>query len=128
NGAFTYLRSDPTITVSNSVVNGTGVAILLGQIDDGSFLSLATPHGFTKAGPGVLTLGSNLNSYRGDTVVQDGSLRMSTSVQTNSQVVSCLGNQTTPGRIVMAGGRLEMNGQIGSIFASGITPGSYNGT
>jgi len=126
NGAFHYLRGDPTVSVINSVANGTGVAIFLGQIDDGTFLGLTTTHGFTKAGPGVLTLGSNLNSYRGDTVVQEGSLRMSTSVQTNSQVVSNVGNQVTPGRIVMAGGRLEMNGQTGSVWATGITPGAYN--
>src|SRR5207237_1994255 len=67
----------------------------------------------------------------GDTVVQDGSLRMSTSVQTNSQVVSSLGNQASPGRLVMAGGKIEMNGQIGTVWNAGIPSGvitTYNGT
>src|SRR5439155_16067318 len=112
NGAFVYLRTNPTITVTN----GTGVLIFLGQVDDGSFLSLATPHGFTKAGTGGLTMGSNLNSYRGDTVISEGALRVSTSVTTNSQVVASLGDQANPGRLVMAGGTLEMNGQVGTIW------------
>jgi fibronectin-binding autotransporter adhesin len=66
----TTLRADnPTITViGDTIVDGsklTGTFIFAGDIvDDGNI------RGFTKSGPGTLTLGSKGNSYRGETTIQ----------------------------------------------------------
>ncbi|HVT30677.1 MAG TPA: autotransporter-associated beta strand repeat-containing protein, partial [Lacipirellulaceae bacterium] len=119
-----------TLTVNNPTINvtttGTTALIFAHQIQDDG-----TPRGFTKSGPGLLTLGGHDNSYGGDTVLQQGTLRLSNNVTASTDTggeVPTLGNQTSPGTLVLAGGKLDFNGKIGTIFADAYSGTPYNGT
>jgi fibronectin-binding autotransporter adhesin len=69
--AITTLKVDnPTITVNNTA-GTTGVFILRGPIGDEG-----QNRGFTKAGPGALTLNNPANTYGGDTTILEGQLRI----------------------------------------------------
>jgi autotransporter-associated beta strand protein len=102
NGASTTtLKTDPVITV----IGTTGTFIFAGDIvDDG------TVRGFTKAGPGTLTLGSKGNAYRGETTIQEGFLRVRK--QTNSGNIGTARIGDGIGRVNLSGGTLEFNGSV----------------
>ncbi|HVT27325.1 MAG TPA: autotransporter-associated beta strand repeat-containing protein, partial [Lacipirellulaceae bacterium] len=107
----TLTADNPTITVlGDTIVNGstsTGTLIFAGDIvDDGA------PRGFTKSGPGTLTLGSPGNSYRGETTVAQGALLVR--YQTNSGNTGTARIGDGNGRVNLSGGKLEYNGSSGS--------------
>jgi fibronectin-binding autotransporter adhesin len=109
NGASTTtLKADnPVITVSgDTIVDGaktSGTFIFAGDIiDDGNI------RGFTKSGPGTLTLGSKGNSYRGETTIQQGALNVR--YQTNSANVGFSRIGDGNGRVNLSGGKLTYNG------------------
>ncbi|HEX4416110.1 MAG TPA: autotransporter-associated beta strand repeat-containing protein [Lacipirellulaceae bacterium] len=90
--AVTTLKTaNPTITVSNTT-GTTGTFIFRGPVGDGG-----NNYGFTKAGPGVLTLNNPNSTYGGNTVVMAGQLRIDDN--------ATLGNGS--GTLVLAGGTLD---------------------
>ena len=90
--ATTTLKvANPTITVNNTT-GTTGTFIFRGPIgDDGN------NYGFTKSGPGVLTLNNPSSTYGGNTTVLSGQLRIDDN--------ATLGNGS--GTLVLAGGTLD---------------------
>ena len=76
-GSTIELTTDPTITMTSTVANGTGTLIFLGQVDDGTLYgNTGTPHGFTVTGSIPLTLENFQNLYRGNTVGSAGTLNL----------------------------------------------------
>ena len=127
-GSTVELTTDPTITVTSSVANGTGTLIFLGQVDDGTLYgNTSTPHGFTVTGSNALSLEDFQNSYRGNTVISAGTLNLIT--VSNSNNVPSLGDQTNPGTLVLeTGSNLTMNGGNGVNFNTGIASSGYTNT
>ncbi len=70
---------------------------MLGQVDDGNNTTYnsTTFHGFIKSGAERLTLGSYLNSYRGNTTLSQGPCDLP---QSSNGSVPSLGAQDTPVR------------------------------
>jgi len=90
--AVTTLKVDnPTISVSNFA--GSGTFILRGPIGDEG-----QNRGFTKAGPGTLTLNNPSNTYTGDTTILAGQLRIDNN--------ATLGDPNNPGTVHLSGGSL----------------------
>lgn len=109
NGASTttLMADNPVITVAgDTIVDGaktSGTFIFAGDIvDDGNI------RGFTKSGPGTLTLGSKGNSYRGETTIQQGALNVR--YQTNSANIGFSRIGDGNGRVNLSGGKLTYNG------------------
>ena len=100
----TTLKADnPVITVMGDRTSGT--FIFAGDIvDDGNV------RGFTKAGPGVLTLGSQGNSYRGETTIQEGYLRVRKQTNAGNTGVTRIGDGMKA--VNLSGGTLEYNGSL----------------
>ena len=103
----TLMADNPVITVTgDTIVNGSkssGTFIFAGDIvDDGNI------RGFTKSGPGTLTLGSKGNSYRGETTIQQGALNVRYQTNASNIGFSRIGDGT--GRVNLSGGTLSYNG------------------
>ena len=127
-GSTIELTTDPTITMTSTVANGTGTLIFLGQVDDGTLYgNTSTPHGFTVTGSTALSLENFQNLYRGNTVISAGTLNLIT--QGTSTNVPSLGDQQNPGTLVLeTGSKLTMNGGNGVNFNAGIASSGYTNT
>ncbi len=95
----TLTTDNPTITVTGSTTNSLAFA---GSIVDDA------QRGFTKSGPGTLTLGSQGNSYRGETTILQGVLNVRYQSNTNNIGFARIGDGN--GRVNLSGGTLSYNG------------------
>ncbi|HEX6961599.1 MAG TPA: autotransporter-associated beta strand repeat-containing protein [Lacipirellula sp.] len=91
---ITLKTDNPTITVDN-VTGTTGTFIFRGPLGDEG-----QDRGFTKAGPGTLTLNNPGNTYGGDTMILSGQLRIDGN--------ATLGDGT--GTVHLSGGNLVTTG------------------
>jgi autotransporter-associated beta strand protein len=104
---FTLQDSNPVITTNTT---GTGTMIFAGKVVDGPGDTPADKRGFTKDGPGTMTLQAKANSYRGDTTIKAGTLTLGF----NSAIVSLVGS---PGNL----GGPDIDGNYGTLRLQGGT-------
>jgi len=107
NGGNTTTTLDVSNATINVIAGSGGQFIIPGPIVDDPN---SAPRGITKTGGGTLTLGSNSSTYRGETTIQQGILRLRGQNNANAIGYGRIGDGT--GRVNLSGGTLEYNGSI----------------